>query len=65
MFEENVLSKYKLKVKTLVFSVKYKKTDGLVYEYKISFLKDYSDSRIIEEMVAIRNQSNFLEWLLP
>lgn len=65
MLEKEILIRYKLSRKSLVFPILYKKNDGLIYEYIVSFLKDYSDVVVLSEMQIISKQSNFVEWILP
>lgn len=65
MLEKEVLTRYKLTNKSLVFPILYKKADGLIYEYIISYLSDYSDVAILSGMHIISQQNDFIEWILP
>lgn len=64
MSEQQVLTQYKLNNKTLVFSIKYRKKDGLIYYYLVSFLNNYSDEKILNDLKNIRQSTNFLEWIM-
>lgn len=63
--EKQILLKWKLKNKLMVFNVYYVNKDGSVGSIKASFYPFYDEEKILKEMKEASSSKDFKKWLLP